>query len=644
MLLLVGANFLAQAQPIIVTQPVSVLTQTLGLPTLLSVTAQGSSPLVYQWRLNGVNIPGATNNTYVIGGLLTTDCGNYTVTVSDSYFAVDSIVARITASLLSVSGNDNFSNRALLLGLSSGNVRSSTLTATRESKEPSHAGNKGGKSIWFKWTPLSSGVVTFTTAGSGFDTLLAAYTGNSLNNLKVVPSSVSDDDRGGYLTSKVSFNAVARTEYEIAVDGFNGASGDVVLSWSEDLTSDLLPKIEDHPDASDVVGKGGSVNLSLTCDPSTVTWLFNGQPTAIHGTNFFIGQVDDSTVGNYVAQAVSSGGHKTFSLPARVQINLHEDGSTDTNALALDKFQDSIVAAPVLGQSFKKGNSTKGAADSRGYSLSQIFNTIGATKEPGEPNHCGQAGGASVWYTYKPPTNGMLHIHTEGSTFNTILAVYIGPGDSFATLTNVGCGYTTNRTVTGQPHVFIPNANTNTTYYIVVDGYNAAVGAAHLNINDGAPVSIVAAPQSAAVPPGANATFNVATTGSGPVNLQWQFNGAAIPNATNSTLIVTNVQLAKIGTYTVLVSNNVSSVTANASLALVPPVVPHFDAVGVINGAMQFNMFATSGSTCILQTTTDLSTLPWVSIATNVAGIGPINFSTPVNRNEVSRFYRLIVQ
>ena len=44
--------------------------------------------------------------------------------------------------------------------------------------------------------------------------------------------SASDDDdpAGGTYTSALTFNAVAGTTYYFAVDGYNGASGSVVLN------------------------------------------------------------------------------------------------------------------------------------------------------------------------------------------------------------------------------------------------------------------------------------------------------------------------------------------------------------------------------------------------------------------------------
>jgi len=52
-----------------------------------------------------------------------------------------------------------------------------------------------------------------------------------VNNLTAVAS--NDDIANNYnLQSRVSFNAVATTQYHVAIDGYNGASGDTTLNWS----------------------------------------------------------------------------------------------------------------------------------------------------------------------------------------------------------------------------------------------------------------------------------------------------------------------------------------------------------------------------------------------------------------------------
>ena len=106
-------------------------------------------------------------------------------------------------------------------------ARSSNLTATKEPGEPDIAGNPGGKSVWWQWPSPISGPVTVSTIGSSFDTLLGVYTGTALSNLVLI---ASNDDAEGSLQSDVTFEAVAGTNYQIAVDGFDGASGGIVLT------------------------------------------------------------------------------------------------------------------------------------------------------------------------------------------------------------------------------------------------------------------------------------------------------------------------------------------------------------------------------------------------------------------------------
>ncbi len=159
------------------------------------------------------------------------------------------------------------------------------------------------------------------------------------------------------------------------------------------------------------------------------------------GVDFFINEVDDSTVGTYYAIVTSSTGESARTQPFQVQINLQPDGSSDSNSLAYLKFLDA-AAHPFAPTLPTPQHRRTGGGDTRGYSTTQVFSTAGNTSEPGEPAICGQLGGAPEWYAYTAPTNGAILVNTAGSSFNTMLGVFIGSGKSFATLTNVGCGYT----------------------------------------------------------------------------------------------------------------------------------------------------------------------------------------------------------
>lgn len=128
--------------------------------------------------------------------------------------------------------NDRFSSRIILAGTNLV-VAGSNVEASKESGEPDHAGDPGGRSVWWAWTAPGDGDVTITTDGSSFDTLLGVYTGPRVSALTGV---VSNDDHGLLDTSRVRFQATAGTQYQIAVDGYNDglttASGTITLNVS----------------------------------------------------------------------------------------------------------------------------------------------------------------------------------------------------------------------------------------------------------------------------------------------------------------------------------------------------------------------------------------------------------------------------
>lgn len=121
--------------------------------------------------------------------------------------------------------NDLFA-RAKVLSGASGRVTGSNVNAGREVGEP---GTHRDASVWYRWSAPNNGTATFSTAGSTFDTALAAYTGASVNALRLV---ASNDDDDGVGTSEISFSVRRGVIYQIAVGGFNNARGTIMLSYS----------------------------------------------------------------------------------------------------------------------------------------------------------------------------------------------------------------------------------------------------------------------------------------------------------------------------------------------------------------------------------------------------------------------------
>jgi hypothetical protein len=109
-----------------------------------------------------------------------------------------------------------------------------------EADEPNHVLGEYGlvaNSVWYCWTaPEPGGWVTFDlSSGTAFDSLLAVYTGDRPDRLTSV---AGNDNYGTKSGSRVSFAALAGTNYSIAVAGkdlfdvLNPAkAGNFTLTW-----------------------------------------------------------------------------------------------------------------------------------------------------------------------------------------------------------------------------------------------------------------------------------------------------------------------------------------------------------------------------------------------------------------------------
>lgn len=81
--------------PFITNQPAG-LTVAIGAPAVFIVGAGGSAPLQYQWRQNGLAIPGQTTGTLTIPSAADTDAGDYTVLISNAGGSLLSAAAHLT--------------------------------------------------------------------------------------------------------------------------------------------------------------------------------------------------------------------------------------------------------------------------------------------------------------------------------------------------------------------------------------------------------------------------------------------------------------------------------------------------------------------------------------------------------------------
>jgi hypothetical protein len=87
LVVLIPADILQQPQDMTVSQ---------GASAVFSVTASSSTPMTFQWRHNGVPIPGATNTQFALDDVQAVHDGFYDVVVTDGIGPITSRAARLT--------------------------------------------------------------------------------------------------------------------------------------------------------------------------------------------------------------------------------------------------------------------------------------------------------------------------------------------------------------------------------------------------------------------------------------------------------------------------------------------------------------------------------------------------------------------
>ena len=251
------------------------------------------------------------------------------------HFSVDGFQADTGSIVLNLAmspANDNFASAAPI-GI--GSFTGSNIGATAEENEPISAGTSAPiNSVWWVWTADRSETVEFNTFGSNFDTLLAVYTGSSLDSLQLV---TSNDDKDG-LQSQVLFDAVAGTTYYIAIDGSLNQTGSIVLTHPAEPSGTNHPPVIDAGQSFMVeenAAGGTFVGTALARDPDqfqSLTYSIIGGNTS---NAFFI----DPTSGRISVQngsaldfeanptfdlivSVTDNGNPALSASATVTINL----------------------------------------------------------------------------------------------------------------------------------------------------------------------------------------------------------------------------------------------------------------------------------------------------------------------------------
>ena len=472
-----------------------------GDPVTFTATTDADPAPTYQWLLNGFPIAGATSRSLTLYNVAVTDAGRFSVRAVNPLGAAESSAAELVVNAPRLGLLNLFPKSRLdfLTGTPTANTGSTNFTkatsghgwgdnraANLDSGETQPYPGSAKRTLWFFWQAVTDGVVTFTTDGSAVSTAMAAWLADSNTNLWMI---TQDCGSSGYGTSKIMFSAEAGRGYAIQLDSMvKNVFGRLVLNWDFVPSSSTLPRVLVPPQDT-ALNRGQDLTLSAQLSGNNagvnLQWFWEDQAIAnATNTSLLVPNMQDAFVGQFRLR-LETAGFSWFSTPAEVQVNTDGWGNLIAEAILCTKSSTGLVGWNILAGTPLNPPPPPAGLRRRitgvtGYSGTQIFNTR-AGKDPTEPNHCGLVGGSSYWLSYAAPNTGVMRLDTAGSTYDTILAVYVDDGSNmgYASLVPVACD--NNSGADGLTSSLQFNTTNGVTYYIVVDGVNGAYGTAYFN-------------------------------------------------------------------------------------------------------------------------------------------------------------------
>ncbi len=608
-----------------------------------SVDASGTATITYQWRKDGVAIPGATSSTFTIGAATSSNGGTYDVVVTNPCVTLTSAPAALTVQTTpTVSDPDDQT-------VCVGSDVSFTVSVTGD-PAPTIQWRKNGSPISGETgTTLSLTGVTEANAGS-YDAVVTNGCGSDTSEaavltVEVAPTivQVSVDSMTPCQGSSVTFMATVDGSAPItlqwrrngsAIPGATGSSFTIAsVGVGDSGTYDIVatnscgsatssgvaitvrtPAAITAQPQSQTVCEDDSVTVTVTATgstPLTYQWNFNG--SAIPGatnTSFSIATASVADAGSYTVTVANECGSVTSSaadLTVRTPPVIDVDPS-DMTVCEGDAATFSITASgsgPLSYQWSKDGTAIPGATSSSLTVMSSSPSDAGVYSAT-VTNDCGSATSAGALLTVR--TAAEITANPAGGT--------VCAGDS-VTFSVTASGSDPISYQWSKDGSTIPGATMNSftiasaatgdagSYSVTAtNDCGSATSTAAVLVVETAP-AITSDPLSSTVCEGDSASFSITATGSAPLMYQWFKDGTAIPGATGSAFTLAGAAVSDAGTYSVEVSNNCGTATSSGAVLTVeiaPAITAQPSSTSVCEGDMaSFAVTATGDAPLLFQ-------------------------------------------
>ncbi len=558
-----SSNAVLSIPPTISLQPVSSTNQ-IGTSASFTVTADGQAPLVYQWRKDSVNIPGATTNTLAINPVHGTNAGSYSVIITNGAGTIVSDTAVLSTPPEIVTDPTNVTTSA--------DNASLTVKAT------------GSPALEYHWRRLT---IASTNEIVIDDAKYFAVTNDAEVSLIITNLTVSDTGN-----------------YDVVVNNPFGSKTSAVAV----VTYQSLPVVNTQPDsltrnagqtAVFTVVAGGAEPLSYLWNKVSVGALSDGgNISGATSASLTITNVAQADAGSYFV-TVSNGNGSTNSVtvtltvidPPVIMLGLSPIHiGTGSNAVFNVNYSGS--ASTII---WKKGAGTLSESARLIGTTTTNFTISSVTQSDADvytvliSNAAGVASNSASLLVYDPPIVTADPTSATRATGSNVTFSVSASGTSLAYQWKKISGGATNDVIddshiTGATGAILSINNLtsadNGNYYVSITNVagSTSSGPAALTVFDA--LTITDQPDNLSVTNGNAATFSVSVSGSGTIGYQWKRAGTNLLNSgqfsgvNTAFLTVSNVFAADATNYYVVVTNEVSTVTsAEAILSVIDPYI-----------------------------------------------------------------------
>lgn len=634
--------------PTILTQPVDA-NVTAGNSASFSVTATGTAPLTYQWRKNGVNLPGATAATLTLATVSATNAGNYSVVIANAAGNIASSNAVLTVQTAPFIVTQPASQFGAL-----GSTVSLSVVATGSAPLSYH---------WFK-----AGALLTDTAN---------ISGSTSNVLTIAALTTNEVDT-----------------YYVVVSNFLGNA----TSATAAISVNSSPAITTQP-VGHTIAQNQTVTFNVAAtgsDPLTFQWLKNGIKLANSGTitgvssnSLTLAGVTTNSSGDYSVLVTNSYGSVT-SVVATLTVLVPpaitaSPASRSASPGAATTFTVTAKgSAPLSYQWLKNGNPLTDGGNISGSTtsslqLSSLTTNDAASYSVMVTNLAGSATSSSALLTISVAASRPVILTQPVSQ-----SVSAGQDVEFSVMVS-GSGimkfqwYKGRKTISGATNstLFLPSvkASDAASYYVKVKNSlgRATSKTAKLVVWDPPVFTQQAASRTSTN--GTKTVFKAMVSGTKPISYQWfkdglaLTNGANISGAVSNVLTLANLKDSDAGIYFLQATNVAGSITSsNAVLQLksgrddeendkssvasvvsqtsttTTPTTPALRISMNPDGSARLSVVGGQpGATCILEATPGLTgPASWGDIDTNsVAEDGTCSLTDLHAGEHAARFYRV---